>query len=180
MSYQSQVIPGLCIIVAMTTADRVIGKEGRIPWNLPSDRKHFLELTMEHPCIMGRRTWESLPDRYRPLPGRTNIVITSQRGYDAPGANVADSIDQALKIASLSPGNERICGIGGEMLYRALISRADTLYVTFVNATKIEGDTHFPAFNNRFWICDRRSATRRWEVGDEYLSTFAVFKRQVP
>src|SRR5438552_13334571 len=84
-------------LVAAVTANGVIGRNGQLPWHLPEDLKHFKRLTLGHPVIMGRRTWESLPGA---LPGRENIVVTSQAGYDAPGAAVAASLEGALALCA--------------------------------------------------------------------------------
>src|SRR5437762_10467604 len=87
-------------LVAAVAANGVIGRDGHLPWRLPEDLKHFKRLTLGHPVIMGRRTWESLKG---PLPGRDNIVVTSQRGYDAPGAAVANSLEGALALCVGEP-----------------------------------------------------------------------------
>src|SRR5215210_9358852 len=98
-------------LVAAVAANGVIGRDGHLPWHLPEDLKHFKRLTLGHPVIMGRRTWESLP---RALPGRDNIVVTSQAGYDAPGAAVASSLEGALAFCA---GEPVAFVIGGSRLF---------------------------------------------------------------
>ncbi|AGW41645.1 dihydrofolate reductase [Leifsonia xyli subsp. cynodontis DSM 46306] len=120
--------------------DRVIGAGGAMPWHLPEDLRHFRELTGGEPVVMGRRTWESIPDRFRPLPGRRNIVVTRQKGWDAPGAEVAHSLSGALTAA----GDGTAWVIGGGELYRQALPLADRVEVTEIDLT-VAGDTHAPA-----------------------------------
>ena len=111
------------VIIAAVARNRVIGKDNRLLWNIPEDMAHFKALTAGHTVVMGRKTWESLPPRFRPLPGRRNIVISRQPDYAAPGAEVADSLENALKLASLGPAADSMVAatvfiIGGEQIYR--------------------------------------------------------------
>ena len=119
--------------------DRVIGAGGVMPWHLPEDLKHFRELTGTDPVVMGRRTWESLPERYRPLPGRANIVVTRQEGWAAPGAQVVHSVDDALAAAA----GGTVWVIGGAELYGQTLSRADRLEITELDLD-VDGDTRAP------------------------------------
>ncbi|WP_298228386.1 dihydrofolate reductase [Gryllotalpicola sp.] len=130
---------GLALIWAQSVTG-VIGKDGAIPWHLPEDMRRFRETTAGGAVIMGRRTWESLPERFRPLPGRTNIVVTRQDDYDAPGAEVAGSLDAAL---ALVPDGVQPWIIGGGQLYLEAIDRADRIELTEV-LTSVEGDTFAP------------------------------------
>src|SRR5437763_4010463 len=98
-------------LVAAVAANGVIGRDGRLPWHLPEDLKHFKRLTLGHPIIMGRRTWESLG---RPLPGRDNIVVTRTAGYEASGAAVASSLEAALALCT---GGSVVFVIGGQQLF---------------------------------------------------------------
>lgn len=120
--------------------DRVIGAGGVMPWHLTEDLRRFRALTGQDPVVMGRRTWESLPERYRPLPGRTNIVVTRQADWAAPGAVVAHSLDEALTTAG-DAGTVWITG-GGE-LYREALPRADRLEITEIDLD-VAGDTQAP------------------------------------
>lgn len=120
--------------------DRVIGADGGIPWHLSEDMRHFRELTAGSPVVMGRRTWDSLPERFRPLPGRTNIVVTRQAGWSAPGAEVAHSVEDALARAG---GAETVWVMGGAQLYAAALPHADRVEVTEVDLDVL-GDTRAP------------------------------------
>ena len=131
------------LIVAMA-GNRVIGRKNRLPWRLPADLQRFKALTMGKPIVMGRKTWESIG---RPLPGRTNIVVTRDVGYQAEGCVVVHSVDQALEVAA---GTDEVMVIGGANLYKQLLDRADRLYLTHVMAD-IEGDTWFPEFDIAQW-----------------------------
>ena len=101
--------------------DRVIGRDNGIPWHIPEDLKHFKAITGTSRVVMGRRTWESLPERFRPLPGRENVVVTGNASYDAPGATLASSLDEALS------GDDDVWVIGGANVYAEAIDRADVL-----------------------------------------------------
>lgn len=118
----------------------VIGRDGDIPWHIPEDMKFFRETTAGHPVIMGRRTWDSLPPRFRPLPGRRNIVVTRQRDWSADGATRVGSIDEACRSV---PDGETAFVIGGGEIYAAAMDQADLLYVTEVDEA-IDGDTRAP------------------------------------
>ena len=126
----------LSIVVAMAD-NRVIGQDNRLPWHLPADLKHFKQLTTGKPILMGRKTWESIG---RPLPERTNIVITRDPDYQAAGCTVVHSVDAALRAAE--PHSE-VMVIGGAELYRQVLPEVSTIYLTQVHAD-VEGDTVFP------------------------------------
>jgi dihydrofolate reductase len=136
--------PRLGIIVAIA-GNGVIGVDNRLPWRLPEDLRHFRAVTTGHAVIMGRRTWESLP---KPLPERQNIVVTRRPGYQAPGAEVAGSLDAALALVRLPA--PAYC-IGGAELYAAALPRADEMHVTEV-AGSPAGDTSFPAWDRSDWV----------------------------
>jgi len=135
------------VIIAAVAKNRVIGKDNRLLWNIPEDMAHFKALTAGHPVIMGRKTWESLPPRFRPLPGRRNIVISRQVDYAAPGAEVADSLEIALKMASTVA---LAFVIGGEQIYRQAMAVADRLEITEVDLEP-EGDAWFPEIAPEVW-----------------------------
>lgn len=120
--------------------DGVIGADGAMPWHVPEDMAHFREVTGSAEVVMGRRTWESLPPRFRPLPGRRNIVVTRSTEWADEGAERAGSLDEAL---ALTTGDE-VWVIGGGMLYAAAIGRADLLEVTRLDVT-VDGDTRAPS-----------------------------------
>ncbi|KKT14952.1 MAG: dihydrofolate reductase [Parcubacteria group bacterium GW2011_GWF2_44_8b] len=127
----------------------VIGKGNDLIWKIPNDQARFKNLTMGHPVIMGRKTWESIPEKFRPLPGRTNFIITRDSSYSAPGATVTTSIENALASAQQALGNEEIFVVGGGEIYKAALPFTDRLYITMVDK-EVEGDTFFPAYSNIF------------------------------
>ncbi|MGN7798537.1 dihydrofolate reductase [Leifsonia sp. 22587] len=120
--------------------DRVIGADGGMPWHLPEDLKHFRDLTGTDPVVMGRRTWESLPERFRPLPGRANVVVTRQPDWNADGAQVAHTVEQGLAAAGDA---STVWVIGGAELYRQTLPLADRLEVTEIDL-EVPGDTRAP------------------------------------
>ncbi|HEX9433026.1 MAG TPA: dihydrofolate reductase [Burkholderiales bacterium] len=131
-------------LIAAVAANGVIGREGQLPWHLPEDLKHFKRLTLGHPIIMGRRTWESLG---RPLPGRDNIVVTRTPGYDAPDAAVASSLEAALALCS---GESVAFVIGGQQLFAESLPLAAGLVLTEIHRD-YEGDTRFPPYERSRW-----------------------------
>lgn len=139
------------VLVAAVAANGIIGKDGKLPWHLPEDLKHFKQVTMGHPVIMGRKTWESLKG---PLPGRDNIVITRQVGYEATGAAVASSLDAALALCA---GEPVVCVIGGEQVFNDSLPVATQLDLTEIQQD-FEGDTRFPAYDRSQWRVKKREA----------------------
>jgi dihydrofolate reductase len=133
-------------VIAAVARNGVIGLENRLPWHLPADLKHFRALTLGHTVIMGRKTWESLPAGFRPLPGRRNIVVTRDGSYRAEGAAVASSLPAAI---AATDGGEAFV-IGGAELYKAALPLADGLQLTEIDAT-YPGDTYFPAIEPQQW-----------------------------
>lgn len=131
------------VLVVAAARNGVIGRDGDLPWRLPSDLKRFKQLTLGKPVLMGRKTWESIG---RPLPGRPNIVITRDATFSASGAAVVSSLDEGLAAARREAerlGVDEICVIGGGQVYAQAFDRADILHVTHVEAD-VEGDTRFP------------------------------------
>jgi dihydrofolate reductase len=132
----------LSMIVAMSESARVIGLNGDMPWKLRADLQRFKRLTTGHTVVMGRKTWESIPTKFRPLPDRLNIVLSRNAGYQAEGATVFRSLDEmTTQLASAEDSHTFL--IGGATLYEAGLEVADRLYVTFVDYTG-PGDTFFP------------------------------------
>lgn len=123
--------------------DRVIGRDGGIPWQLPEDLAHFRAMTTGSAVLMGRRTWDSLPERFRPLPGRRNLVLTRDSSFEAPGAEVVHALDDVL--ASFAASDADLWIIGGAELYAATIARANRLEVTEIDLTIPTPDTRAPA-----------------------------------
>lgn len=154
-------------LVAAVAANGVIGAGGRLPWHLPEDLKHFKSLTLGHPVIMGRRTWESLG---KPLPGRENIVVTRSPGYEAPGAHVAASLDAALAFCA---GECVVFVIGGGELYAAALPLAHGLVLTEIHRD-FEGDTRFPDVDRTAW----RETQRKPHAGTGGLRfDFVLYER---
>jgi dihydrofolate reductase len=126
-----------------------IGNNGGIPWHLKEDLKHFQALTVSHPVIMGRKTWENLPDKSRPLPDRDNIVLSYDDDYEAPGATVVDSIDEAISIAKIQSipedgiNRSEIWIIGGASVFRQCMGIADQAIVTQIDV-HVDADTFAP------------------------------------
>jgi dihydrofolate reductase len=156
-------------LIAAVARNGVIGLDNRLPWHLPADLRHFKMLTTGRTVIMGRKTWESLPDKFRPLPGRQNIVVTRNAGYAAEGAVVVSSLPAALAAAK---GDEAFV-IGGAELYQAALPLADRLQLTEIDAD-FDGDTHFPAIDPSEWRETAREPHRD-ETGLGYA--FVTYER---
>ena len=129
-------------LIAAVARNGVIGHDNRLLWRLPEDARWFREQTLGCPVLMGRRTWESLPERFRPLPGRLNLVLTRQSGWSAPGAEVVHDLASALQRARAGQP-ARIFVIGGADLYAAALPLADELVLTEIDAD-FDGETRFP------------------------------------
>lgn len=126
-------------LVFARTANGCIGKDGHLPWNIPEDLKHFHECSAGKTVLMGRRTWESIPEKRRPLPGRKNIVISRNPSFQAPGAVIFQSLEEALRALA----DEEVCVIGGVELFRRCLPLADKIELTEIRAP-YDGDTFFP------------------------------------
>jgi dihydrofolate reductase len=148
-------------LIAAVARDGVIGRDNAIPWRLPEDARHFRAVTMGHPVVMGRRTWDSLPERFRPLPGRRNVVVTRNEAWSAEHAERAGSLDDALRLLADAP---RVFVIGGAELYAEALPLADELVVTEIDA-EVEGDVFFPQWDR---------ATFREESREEHVSEDGV------
>lgn len=167
--------PIISIIVAMGR-NRVIGSQGRLPWDLPSDMDHFMRTTMGHPIIMGRRTHESIGEA---LPGRTNIVLSRRKDTYSPGCIVVNSSESAILLARLSEGGDGEDGevfvIGGGEVFREFLPKADRLYVTKVNG-EFEGETRFPEIDWSEWVEISRVYVKRDEL-NPYDHEFILYER---
>jgi dihydrofolate reductase len=157
-------------IIAALDLDRCIGKGGKIPWRLPSDLERFRQITTGHKVIMGRKTYESLPNRYRPLPDRTNIVIS--RSWRCPDdIFIVNSLEEALLEAS---AEEECFIIGGGEIYSQALGFANKIYLTEVQTTIKKGDTFFPSVNG--WNLAECSDITK-PSGDEFPSRFLIYAR---
>ena len=143
-------MPEFIIIVAVAQ-NGVIGRDGKLPWHLPSDLKHFKETTMSYPLIMGRKTYESIG---RPLPGRDNIVLTKNRSISLPGCIIAHSLEEALVHCT---DVEKVFIIGGADIFEATLAITDTIIVTALDR-EVEGDVYFPEIDPSLF--EQTSATQ--------------------
>lgn len=133
-------------LIVAAASNNAIGKDGKMPWHLPNDMRHFKNITWGMPVLMGRKTFESLG---KPLAGRKNIVITRQPGWKSPGAVTVGSVDDGLFVAKETDAKE-VMVIGGGEIYRFLFDRASRIYLTRVEAEP-EADTFFPEINPKHW-----------------------------
>ncbi|RBY98189.1 dihydrofolate reductase [Blastococcus sp. TF02-8] len=145
---------------------RVIGADGGLPWHLPEDLRLFRALTTGSTVVMGRRTWESLPERFRPLPGRVNVVLTSDPGWSVEGAERAASVEQVLA------GHPSCWVIGGGSVYTAFLPHAERVVVTDVDL-EVDGDTWAPELDDR-WVRTSRTPVQGWSESAQDGVRFAV------
>ncbi len=165
----------LALIVAVADGNRVIGRAGQLPWGrLPADLRHFKRLSLGHPVVMGRKTYDSIG---RPLPGRPNLVITRQAGWAAEGTETLPTVAAALARAAALAGPEGpVCVIGGGEIYRETLPAADVVYLTEVHGA-FEGDAYFPALPPAEW---REESRERHEADDQnpYAYSFVTLRRR--
>jgi dihydrofolate reductase len=154
-------------LIAAVAANGIIGAKGQLPWSLPQDLQHFKRLTLGHPVIMGRRTWESLKG---PLPGRDNIVVSASPGYEAPGAAVAGSLAGALALCA---GEPLAFVIGGSRLFEESLPLADGLVLTEIGRD-YPGDTWFPSYDRSRW---KEAQRERHEAADGTKFDFVRYER---
>ena len=158
-------------LIAAVARNGAIGRDNELLWKESADQKHFAATTRGHAVIMGRRTWESLPPRFRPLPGRRNIVVTRSAGFDAPGAETAESLDAALQRLADVP---RVFVIGGAQLYAQALPRVDEMVLTEIDAD-LDGDVHFPAWDRKTFV----ETSREGHVGaDGRRFAFVTYRRK--
>ena len=138
----------ISLIVAVSE-NMVIGKDNKLAWHLPDDMNYFSNMTKGHSIIMGRKNWESIPKKYRPLPERKNIVVTRNNKFEDKGAIIVNSIEKAVKKARRFD-EEEIFIIGGGEIYKLGFAYVDKLYITEIYAN-IDGNTYFPKWNKENW-----------------------------
>lgn len=158
------------ILVAAMARNRVIGHQGRMPWHLPADLKHFKAITLGHPVVMGRKTFESIG---KPLPGRLNVVVSRKQPQLPDGVVLAGSLDEALKACDDA---DRVMVIGGGEIYRQALPLASGLELTFVD-DEPEGDTRFPEFDRLEWELKQMTA-RPADADNASGLVFCSFKRR--
>ena len=167
----------IAMIVAMDESG-FIGKDGDLPWRMSSDLKRFKNLTSGdgfNAVVMGRKTWDSLPDQYRPLPERTNIVLSRDSGLRIDGAEVALYDGRAVEIG-YSEGCDELWVIGGAEIYGLMIQRCEEIHITTVH-TSVDGDAKFPNWDKSQWVEDvieKKVASG----GDEFSSTYSIWRRK--
>ena len=169
-------IPQLVLVVARAR-NGVIGRDGDLPWRLRSDLQRFKAITLGKPCIMGRRTWESLP--LKPLPGRLNLILSRDESFEAHRAVVCTTLDEAVEIAretAEEDGVDEICVIGGVGLFEKALPRARRIYLTEVEAEPA-GDVLFPAFDEGAWT-EVSSETHLAAEKDDHDFVFRVLERK--
>lgn len=155
------------VLIAAVARNHVIGRDNDLVFGEPADQRHFRELTLGCPVIMGRRTWESLPARVRPLPGRRNLVVTRDPNRPFPGAESCPSLDDALARVR---GTRRVFVIGGAQLFEQALPQAHTLELTEVHAD-LTGDVHFPAWDRRQFVeTARERLSSQTGVGFDFVT----------
>jgi len=160
-------------LIAAVAANGVIGKDNDLVWDLPVDMNFFKETTKGHVVIMGRRNYDSIPPKWRPLPGRTNVIVTRQSNFEAPGCQVVHSLNEAIDFAALAGETEAFIIGGGQIYAEALRpGLATRMYITKLDAP-FEGDTYFPDFNEDEW---KITSTGRHEADEKHLCGFSFFR----
>ena len=154
-------------LIAAVAKNLTIGRNNDLPWKLPDDMKFFMNTTKGHYVIMGRKNYESLHEKFRPLPHRTNIVVTRQQDFDAPGCIITHNIKDAIELARKGNESEAFV-IGGAEIYKLSLADADRLYLTEIDA-EVEGDTFFPKFDKSQW---KESSRTHHPTDDKHQFSF--------
>lgn len=163
--------PPEIILIAAVARNRAIGRDNALLFNEPADQRHFRQTTLGCPVIMGRKTWDSLPERFRPLPGRRNLVVTRNAQWQAGGAERAASLDEALtKVVQA----DKVFVIGGGELYALALPTADELVLTEIDTAYADAETFFPAFDRSQFVETSREA-RTATDGTRYA--FVTYRR---
>lgn len=162
-------------MIAAMGSNRTIGRNNDIPWHLPDDFNYFKRTTSGHHVIMGRKNFESLPDRFRPLPDRPNVIITRNRDYRVDNATVLYGLEEALRFAK-SNGEEEAFIIGGGEIYSLGLELADHIYLTEIDGA-FDGDTHFPEFDKSAWTETSRIHHEKDER-HQYAFDFVIYTKK--
>ncbi|MFT7035745.1 MAG: dihydrofolate reductase [Cyclobacteriaceae bacterium] len=160
-------------LIAAMSQNRVIGRDNDLPWKLPDDMKFFQRTTRGHVVIMGRKNYDSLPPSYKPLPNRTNVILTRQAGFQAEDCVVFNKLDDALEY-SKTEGEQEAFVIGGGQIYQQALEKSDKIYLTEIQA-EIDGDTFFPALG-----ADWKEVSREHHSADErhqYSFDFVTYEK---
>lgn len=142
-------------LIVATAKNRVIGKNNQLIWHLPKDMKFFMDTTIYHPVIMGRKNFESIPEKYRPLKNRDNIIITRNRNYTAEGCAIVHSIEESIEYVNKNLKTNELFIIGGGEIYKKCLEMnvVDRMYITHIE-TAFDGDTFFPEINGENWLTE--------------------------
>ena len=163
-------------IIAAVTQNNVIGKKNDLPWSLPADMQFFKETTSGHHVIMGRKNYLSIPDKYRPLPNRTNIIVTRQQNFIAEGCIVSHSIEEAIETAQKNGEEEAFIIGGGEIFKQSLENNlVDRMYITRIH-TEIDGDVFFPEIDLNIWKETKRKDCTA-DDKNQYAYSFIVYEK---
>ncbi len=154
-------------MIAAVAANRVIGKDNDLVWRLPDDMKFFMQKTTGHHIIMGRKNYESLPQKFRPLPNRINIVMTRKKDLIIPGVHIVNNMEDAIKISQQNDEEEAFI-IGGGEIYKLGLTVADTMYITEIKES-FDGDAFFPEFDTQQWVETERTPH---DKDDRHAHTF--------
>lgn len=149
-------------IVVAVADNNAIGKDGNLMWRLPRDMQYFKEVTWGHHVLMGRKTWDSIPPKFSPLPGRVNIIVSRQPGFVCEGCKVVKSVEEGIEFARQS-GEQELMVIGGGEIYRQALAKTDKVYLTKVHHTFADADTFFPMLSEKEW----HSVNSEWNMADE-------------
>ncbi len=161
-------------LIAALTQNKVIGKNNDLPWQLPDDMKYFMQKTKGHHVIMGRKNYDSIPEKFKPLPNRTNIVVTRQKNFQAKDCHVVHSLEDAMAIAE-QQNEPEVFLIGGAEIYKQGLPFTNRMYLTEIK-TNLEGDTFFPEFNKQLW----KEQSRIHHSADDrhaYAFDFVVYEK---
>lgn len=162
-------------LVAAYGQNRVLGANNQLPWRLPDDLKRFKAITLGSPVIVGRKTYESIPEKFRPLPERTNIVVTRNKNLALPGCLVVNSLEEALAQAEQTHASSSFV-IGGAQMYALALPLADTMYVTYVEANP-DGDAFFPTFDEAEWQLKQQEA-HPMDENHQYPFEWRVYEKK--
>jgi len=159
------------VLIAAVASNMVIGRQNTLPWHIPEDLRHFKQMTLGQAVLMGRHTWESLPNKFRPLPSRQNLVLTHDSSYNAPGARVVNGLPQALSLLTkLSTPIDTAFVIGGAKLYASALPLAKRMELTEI-ARDFTGDVYFPHFDPALWeLVNRKAALEHSEIPFSFAS----------
>lgn len=154
-------------LIAAISQNQVIGRNNDLPWRLPDDMKYFMQTTKGHHVIMGRKNYQSIPEKFRPLPNRTNIVVTHQRDFMASGCTVVHSLQEAIEVANKALEQE-VFLIGGSQIYKEGMALAHRMYLTEIKAN-IDGDVYYPPINKNEWV---EMSRKSHPADSQHLFTF--------